>query len=67
MERDVLEVTAFERAHDYGEFFKARYGPTIAVHVSARPFFSVGGRWRAGSPMTRPVSIAGSANIAQAR
>ena len=35
MERDVLEVTAFEHAHDYGEFFKARYGPTIAVRANA--------------------------------
>ena len=34
-ERDVLEVTAFERPHDYGEHFKARYGPTIAARANA--------------------------------
>jgi SAM-dependent methyltransferase len=33
--RDVLEVTAFERASDYGEHFKARYGPTIAARANA--------------------------------
>jgi hypothetical protein len=31
----VLEVTAFERARDYGEHFKARYGPTIAARANA--------------------------------
>ena len=35
LERDVLEVTAFERPHDYGEHFKARYGPTIAARANA--------------------------------
>ncbi len=35
MERDVLEVTAFERPRDYGEHFKARYGPTIAARANA--------------------------------
>jgi ubiquinone/menaquinone biosynthesis C-methylase UbiE len=34
--RDVLEVTAFERARDFGEHFKASYGPTIAVQANAR-------------------------------
>jgi SAM-dependent methyltransferase len=34
-ERDVLEVTAFARAADYGEHFKARYGPTIAIRANA--------------------------------
>jgi SAM-dependent methyltransferase len=33
--RDVLEVTAFPRAHDYGEHFKARYGPTIVARANA--------------------------------
>jgi SAM-dependent methyltransferase len=33
--RGVLEVTAFERPHDYGEHFKARYGPTIAARANA--------------------------------
>ena len=35
-ERQVLEVTAFARAHDYGEHFKARYGPTIAARANAQ-------------------------------
>ena len=33
--RDVLEITAFEQARDYGEHFKAHYGPTIAVRANA--------------------------------
>jgi SAM-dependent methyltransferase len=36
LKRDVLEITAFEHAHDYGEHFKARYGPTIAAQANAR-------------------------------
>ena len=36
LERDVLEVTAFERPRDYGEHFKAKYGPTIAAQANAR-------------------------------
>ena len=36
LERDVLEITAFERPHDYGEHFKARYGPTIAALGNAQ-------------------------------
>jgi SAM-dependent methyltransferase len=35
LERDHLEITAFERPHDYGEHFKARYGPTIAARANA--------------------------------
>jgi SAM-dependent methyltransferase len=35
LERDVLEITAFERARDYGEHFKAYYGPTIAARANA--------------------------------
>ncbi len=35
LERDALEITAFSRAHDYGEHFKAYYGPTIAVRANA--------------------------------
>ena len=35
LERDVLEITAFRRATDYGEHFKARYGPTIATRANA--------------------------------
>jgi len=36
LERHVLEVTAFEHARDFGEHFKARYGPTIAAQANAR-------------------------------
>ena len=35
VERDVLDVTAFEYPHDYAEHFKARYGPTIAARANA--------------------------------
>ncbi len=35
LERDVLSVTAFEKPQDYGEHFKARYGPTIAARANA--------------------------------
>jgi SAM-dependent methyltransferase len=36
LRRDVLEVTAFEKPREFGEHFKARYGPTIAARASAR-------------------------------
>ena len=35
LERDNLEITTFERPQDYGEHFKDRYGPTIAVRNNA--------------------------------
>jgi len=35
LERDTLEISAFPRARDYGEHFKAYYGPTIAVRANA--------------------------------
>ncbi len=35
LERDVLEVTAFERPREYGEHFKGRYGPTIVARKNA--------------------------------
>jgi SAM-dependent methyltransferase len=35
LDRDFLEITAFERPRDYGEHFKARYGPTIAARANA--------------------------------
>jgi SAM-dependent methyltransferase len=35
LQREVLEITAFPRARDYGEHFKAHYGPTIAVRANA--------------------------------
>jgi SAM-dependent methyltransferase len=34
-ERGVLDVTAFGRPRDFGEHFKARYGPTIAIRANA--------------------------------
>jgi hypothetical protein len=30
-----LDISAFEQARDYGEHFKAYYGPTIAVRANA--------------------------------
>jgi SAM-dependent methyltransferase len=35
LEREILEITAFERPDDYGEHFKQRYGPTIAARANA--------------------------------
>lgn len=35
LERDVLEISAFDRPRDYGEHFKERYGPTIAARANA--------------------------------
>ena len=35
LQREDLEITAFDRARDYGEHFKARYGPTIAARANA--------------------------------
>ena len=31
----ILEITAFPRAREYGEHFKAYYGPTIATRANA--------------------------------
>lgn len=36
LEREMLEITAFEHPHDYAEHFKARYGPTISTQGNAR-------------------------------
>jgi SAM-dependent methyltransferase len=36
LERETLEITAFQQARDYGEHFKERYGPTIAAQANAR-------------------------------
>ena len=36
VERHVLDVTAFERPHEFAEHFKRRYGPTIAAQANAR-------------------------------
>jgi SAM-dependent methyltransferase len=35
LDRRMLDITAFERAGDYGEHFKAYYGPTIAARANA--------------------------------
>jgi hypothetical protein len=35
LEREMLEITAFQHPRDYGEHFKARYGPTIAARANA--------------------------------
>ncbi len=35
LERDNLEIDAFEHPREWGEHFKARYGPTIAVYANA--------------------------------
>jgi SAM-dependent methyltransferase len=35
LQRDILEITAFERPRDYGEHFKAYYGPAIAARKNA--------------------------------
>jgi len=36
LDREMLDVTAFERPGDYGEHFKALYGPTIAARANAQ-------------------------------
>jgi SAM-dependent methyltransferase len=35
-QRELLNVTAFEHPRDFGEHFKARYGPTIVAQANAR-------------------------------
>jgi SAM-dependent methyltransferase len=35
LEREMLEITAFDRPNDYDEHFKGRYGPTIAARANA--------------------------------
>lgn len=35
LEREDLEITAFQHPRDYGEHFKERYGPTIAARANA--------------------------------
>jgi len=36
LEREMLEITAFQRPRDYGEHFRSKYGPTIAAQNNAR-------------------------------
>ncbi len=35
LEREMLDITAFTRPHEYGEHFKAYYGPTIVARANA--------------------------------
>ena len=35
LERELLDVTAFERPHEYGVHFTERYGPTIVARANA--------------------------------
>src|SRR5215218_6355466 len=35
LEREDLDITAFEHPLDYGEHFKGRYGPAIAARANA--------------------------------
>jgi SAM-dependent methyltransferase len=35
LDREMLDITAFQRPHDYGEHFKERYGPTIVARGNA--------------------------------
>jgi SAM-dependent methyltransferase len=35
LEREMLDITAFEHPNDYGEHFKGLYGPTIAARANA--------------------------------
>jgi SAM-dependent methyltransferase len=35
LQRDMLDITAFEHPNDYGEHFKERYGPTIVARRNA--------------------------------
>jgi SAM-dependent methyltransferase len=35
LERAMLEITAFRQPHEYGEHFKAYYGPTIVARANA--------------------------------
>jgi len=35
LQRDVLEITAFERQGDYADHFRSKYGPTIAARANA--------------------------------
>ena len=36
LDRDTLDITAFDKPHDYGDHFKGLYGPTIAAQANAR-------------------------------
>jgi SAM-dependent methyltransferase len=36
LERDTLDISAFDRPRDYAEHFKERYGPTLVAQANAR-------------------------------
>jgi SAM-dependent methyltransferase len=36
LDREMLEITAFEHAHDYGDHFTEKYGPTIVARGNAQ-------------------------------
>jgi hypothetical protein len=60
LERDVLEITAFERPLDYAEHFKERYGPALAARANAgrdgreaefdEALNAFGDEWNRGTP-----------------
>jgi SAM-dependent methyltransferase len=60
MQRDVLEITAFQQPRDYGEHFKSHYGPTITAQNNARKneredefveaLNAFGDEWNRGAP-----------------
>ena len=53
LERDVLEITAFERARDYGEHFRANYGPTHRRGGERAPDGPRSGVRRGAGPLLR--------------
>jgi SAM-dependent methyltransferase len=63
LRRDVLEITAFARARDYGEHFKAYYGPTIAARTNA----ARDGREREFAPRSTRSATSGTAAPTTAR
>ncbi len=60
LQRDVLEVTAFERPREYAEHFSSYYGPTIAARANAarhgredeldEALARFGAEWNRGTP-----------------
>jgi hypothetical protein len=60
----MLEITAFEHPRDYGEHFKAYYGPTIAARANAGATAGRGefdealdafcDEWNRGTPRSNP-------------
>jgi SAM-dependent methyltransferase len=60
LQRDVLEVTAFERPREYAEHFASYYGPTIAARANAardgredeldEALARFGAEWNRGTP-----------------